>query len=127
MITKPLTKQRRPISQTIAPTEVEIIDRYFAAQRFGDIPSEISTQLLENFGCKGAAPLPVRDFREKDWRVSYHDDSAWLYVNLGGSAYRVALASTSIHMGDHCQMAMIVGSPELDMALVILTNRRKKA
>lgn len=126
MIAKPSTRRPQLIAQRIAPSEKEIIDRYFAAQRLGDIPSEISRQLLDNFSCTGAAPLPVRDFREKDWRVSYHDDSAWLYVNLGGNAYRVAMASTTIHKGDRCQMAMIVGSPELDMALVVLTSKREK-
>lgn len=111
------------VSTIIHSTEKEIVDRYFAAQAAGQIPPEHISQILANFGVNGAAPLPIRDMRGRAWRMQVQACSATLQVIMNGGSYSAALASTTVYRGDQYQMLMVVGSPEFDVALVLLENQ----
>jgi hypothetical protein len=111
------------VSTIIHSTEKEIVDKYFAQQATGHIQPHQITEILANFGLSGAAPVPIRDMRGKKWKLKTQACSASLQIIMNGGNYHAELASTTLYRGDQYQMLMVVGSPDLDTALVIVENQ----
>jgi hypothetical protein len=112
--------------QTIASSEKDLVDRYFAEVTQGIPSPESTTAILENFGLNAAHRLPMRDMRGRKWRLDIKGCTTSLCVMMGGGAYRVPLASTTIYRGDKYQMLMVLGSPDLGIALCILENHQEQ-
>jgi hypothetical protein len=110
------------VSTIIHSTEKEIVDRYFAAQAAGPIPSELTKKTLANFGINGGAPLPMRDMRGKAWRLNVAACEGTLQVIMNGGSYSASLAGLTVYRGDQYQVLVVVAEPHIDLVLVLLEN-----